>query len=366
MNYKLRVCALVVAAIAIMGPLCREGRAQTPAGSLQKTQIADGIYLFASPDIDDIEVDGNSIVIVGAQDVLVFDTNVLPSSAARVLAEIRKITSKPVRYVVNSHWHPDHWDGNELYAREFPGVEIIATAETRRLMERTMHVYGKTIEKLAGDGAKQMQEMLQTGKNSDGSALSDSDRKQITDDLRIQKDFMAEYNAMHPVLPTLTFDEEITLHAASRELRIMHLPGNTTGDAVLYLPKEKILLTGDLLTSPVPFGADSHPARWIESLKTLAQLDVDVIIPGHGAAQHDKAYLRLMMDALQSVEEQVHQALAQGMTLEETRKFVKFDEMRARFTHGDANLNAEFDANFAQPIVLQVYDEATERLELYQ
>jgi cyclase len=366
MNYKLRVCALVVAAIAIMGPLCREGRAQTPAGSLQKTQIADGIYLFASPDIDDIEVDGNSIAIVGAQDVLVFDTNVLPSSAARVLAEIRKITSKPVRYVVNSHWHPDHWDGNELYAREFPGVEIIATAETRRLMERTMHVYGKTIEKVAGDGAKQMREMLQTGKNSDGSALSDSDRKQITDDLRIQKEFMAEYNAMHPMLPTLTFDEEITLHAASRELRIRHLPGNTTGDAVLYLPKEKILLTGDLLTSPVPFGADSHPARWIESLKTLAQLDVDVIIPGHGAAQHDNAYLRLMMDALQSVEDQVHQALAQGMTLEETRKFVKFDEMRARFTHGDANLNAEFDANFAQPIVLQVYDEATERLELYQ
>ena len=138
---------------------------------------------------------------------MVFDTNVLPSSAARVLAEIRKITNQPVRYVVNSHWHPDHWDGNELYAREFPGLEIIATAETRRLMERTMHVYGKTIEKLAGDGAKQMQEMLPTGKNSDGSALSDADRKQITDDLRIQKAFMAEYNAMHPVLPTLTFDE---------------------------------------------------------------------------------------------------------------------------------------------------------------
>ena len=211
---------MVVAVFAILGPLCRESRAQTPAGTLQKTQIADGIYLFTSPDIDDIEVDGNSIVIVGARDVLVFDTNVLPSSAARVLAEIRKITSKPVRYVVNSHWHPDHWDGNELYAREFPGVEIIATAETRRLMERTMHVYGKTIEKLAGDGAKQMQEMLQTGKNSDGSALSDSDRKQITDDLRIQKDFMAEYNAMHPVLPTLTFDEEITLHADRKSTRL--------------------------------------------------------------------------------------------------------------------------------------------------
>src|ERR1700728_4561924 len=105
----------------------------------QKIAIADGIFLFISPDQDPIEVDGNSIVVVNEHYVLVFDTNVLPSSARAVLAEIRKITDKPVRYVVNSHWHPDHWDGNEVYAKEFPNVEIIASAETRRLMENTMN-----------------------------------------------------------------------------------------------------------------------------------------------------------------------------------------------------------------------------------
>jgi cyclase len=366
MVFKSRAYSVVVALALFSAALCRDCRAETPAAAVQKTQIADGIYLFTSPDIDGIEVDGNSIAIVGADDVLVFDTNVLPSSAQRVLAEIRKITNKPVRYVVNSHWHPDHWDGNEVYAREFPGVEIIATTDTRRLMERTMNVYGKTIEKLVGDGAKQMQDALQTGKNQDGSPLSDADRKEMVDDLRIQKEFMTEYNAMKPVLPTVTFDDRITLRGASREIQIIHLPGNTTGDAVLYLPKEKILLSGDLLTSPVPFGADSHPAQWIESLKTLDRMDVKVIIPGHGEAQYDKAYLELMLQALQSAEDQVHAALAQGMTLEDTRKFVKFEELRAKFTHGDANLNAEFDGNFTQPIILAVYDEATEGLQLYQ
>jgi cyclase len=77
---------------------------------------------------------GNSVVIVNESHVLVFDTFARPSSAWAVLAEIRKITRNPVRYVVNSHWHPDHWSGNEVYAKEFPNAEFITTVETRRLM----------------------------------------------------------------------------------------------------------------------------------------------------------------------------------------------------------------------------------------
>jgi cyclase len=332
----------------------------------QKVVVADGIFLFISPDIDGIEVDGNSIVVVNRRDLLVFDTNVLPSSARRVLGEIRKITDEPVRYVVNSHWHPDHWDGNEVYAREFPGVEIISSAETRRLMHDTMHVYGKTLQALSVAPDKEMEEALRTGKNSDGSALADKDRHEFEDSLRVQREFMAEYGTMHPVLPSLAFGDALTLYRDGREFRVMHFVGNTQGDTAVYLPKEKILLTGDLLTAPIPFAADSHPRAWIESLKALARLDADVIVPGDGALQRDKTYLQLVTESLQFVEDQVHEALERGMTLDETRKFVKFDALRPKFTHDDANLNAEFDGNFAGPIVRQVYDEATEQLELYQ
>ena len=332
----------------------------------QQIAIADGVFLFISPDQDPLEVDGNSIVVVNEHDVLVFDTNVLPSSARAVLAEIRKITNKPVRYVVNSHWHPDHWDGNEVYAKEFPNVEIIASAETRRLMENTMNVYGKTLQAIIAPANKDMEEQLRTGKGSDGKPLAEKDRHDIEDTFRKEKTFMAEYEEMHPALPTLTYDNKITLYHGGREFRVMHFVGNTAGDSAVYLPKEKILLAGDLLTAPVPFGADSHPRSWIESLKTLERLDVDVIIPGHGEAQRDKKYLQLVRESLESVTDQVHEALRRGMTLEETRKFVKFDTIRPKFTHDDANLNAEFDGNFATPIVRQVYDEGTEELELYQ
>jgi glyoxylase-like metal-dependent hydrolase (beta-lactamase superfamily II) len=77
----------------------------------------------------------NSVAVVTDSDVLVFDTDTRPSSARLILAEIRKLTDKPVRYVVNSHWHPDHWSGNEVYADAFPGLEIIATRYTRDVMQ---------------------------------------------------------------------------------------------------------------------------------------------------------------------------------------------------------------------------------------
>jgi cyclase len=332
----------------------------------QKIAIADGIFLFISPDQDPLEVNGNSIVVVNEHDVLVFDTNVLPSSARAVLAEIRKITDKPVRYVVNSHWHPDHWDGNEVYAKEFPDLEIIASSETRRLMENTMNVYGKTLLAIVAPANKVMEEQLRREKGSDGKPLAEKDRHDMEDTFRKEKAFMAEYEGMHPALPTLTYDNKVTLYHGGREFRVIHFVGNTAGDSVAYLPKEKILLAGDLLTAPVPFGADSHPRSWIESLKTLERLDVEVIIPGHGEALRDKKYLQLVRESLESVTDQVHEALRRGMTLEETRKFVKFDTIQPKFTHDDANLNAEFDGNFATPIVRQVYDEATEELELYQ
>ena len=86
-----------------------------------RTEIAPGIHLFRTAPYGDVGLDGNSIAIISTNGVLVFDTNGTPSAAAAVLAEIRKLTPQPVRYVVNSHWHWDHWYGTEVYARAFPG-----------------------------------------------------------------------------------------------------------------------------------------------------------------------------------------------------------------------------------------------------
>jgi cyclase len=356
------VAAASLLAIAVWQ--CAGALADTDLG-YKKVVVADGIYQYLLPDVDDIEVNGNSIAIETDHDILVFDTNVLPSAAQLVLADLRQITNKPVRYVVNSHWHPDHWDGNELYAREFPDLEIIASATTRRLMENTMHVYIKTLEFESRDANQQLERELKSGKSADGKTLGEKDRAEIRDDLRAERNFLTEYQGLHPVLPTLTFDNTLTLFHGGREFRLMQLPGHTAGDTVLYLPKEKIALVGDLLVYPVPYLASAHPIAWIASLKTLAQLDATTFIPGHGPVMHDREYLNLVAESLQSVVDQVHTALQQGMSLAETQKSVNLAALKLKFTHDDPELNAEFDGNFA-PIIRQAYDEATEELELYQ
>jgi glyoxylase-like metal-dependent hydrolase (beta-lactamase superfamily II) len=108
-------------------------RADGTADGIQMARIAEGVYQFTASADGYVEAT-NSTAIVGRNGVLIFDTNTRPSTARAVLAMLRGVTDRPVRWIVNSHWHPDHWSGNEVYAAAFPGVEIIATEETAGYM----------------------------------------------------------------------------------------------------------------------------------------------------------------------------------------------------------------------------------------
>ena len=91
---------------------------------------------------------------------------------------------------------------------------------------------------------------------------------------------------------TLTFDHDFTVDVGNREVQVKFMGrGNTAGDAVVYLPKEKIVVAGDLVVYPIPYIYDGYPTEWIQTLQNLAQLDADSIVPGHGPILHDKAYI---------------------------------------------------------------------------
>ncbi len=327
-------------------------------------ELAPGIVQFISPDVAG-NVVGNSIALITQDDVVMFDTTLLPATATNLLSELRKITAKPVRFVVNSHWHPDHSGGNDTFANAFPGLEIVASRQTRRLMEDTSGVYVKTLEYEIGQSNQEIHKDLKSGKSSDGKPLAAKDREDLRAQLAQENRFLTEFKSERARLPTVTFDDAMTLYHGGRELRLLTLPGHTAGDTVLYLPADKILLAGDLLAYPVPFCADSHPSAWIASLETLSRLDAQLIVPGHGAAQRDRQYLNLVLESLRTIRQQVHAALGRGLTLVQTQQSVKLDAIRQAFTHGDPELNTVFDGNFT-PIVKQMYDEATEGLEQYQ
>src|SRR4029079_15484986 len=152
--------AFAIAFVLCLLPLATAGQAPvavTPA----KTEVAPGIFLFSRPGYGDVGLDGNSIVVTSRDGVLVFDTNGTPAASAAVLSEIRKLTTQPVRWIVNSHWHWDHWYGTESYQRAFPDVRIVAHEKTRVLrmgpalefnrpgLETQLPNYLKTLEQRA-------------------------------------------------------------------------------------------------------------------------------------------------------------------------------------------------------------------------
>jgi cyclase len=356
--------SLFALSFAIMTSVCAASVAEANWPGPKTVELAPGVIQFISPDLAG-NVDGNSIAIVTDRDIVLFDATLLPASADAVLNELRQRTPKPVRYLVNSHWHPDHAGGNDEIAKVFPDLEIIASQATREIMEDTGSVYLKTLEFETAQANQEIDKELKSGRASDGRRLTSTDREEMHSELALGDRFLAEFKATHSKLPTLTFGDSLTLFHGGREFRFFRLPGHTAGDVAVFLPGEKVLLTGDLLAYPVPFCADSHPSAWIASLEALSRLDAKIIVPGHGQAQADSSFLQLVLDSFRLIHQQVRDALHRGLTLQETQKTINLAAIRTRFTHDDPNLNAVFDGNFT-PIVRQFYDEATEGLEQYQ
>jgi glyoxylase-like metal-dependent hydrolase (beta-lactamase superfamily II) len=312
-----------------------------PSVAVQKVQIADGIYQFITAP-DGYVPNGNSVVIVNENDVLVFDTFTRPSTARSELAEIRKLTDKPVRFVVNSHHHPDHWSGNEVYAQAFPGLEIIASEETRQFMLNIANAWPAVFTNIVKKDQADLDKEISTGKEADGTPLTAEQRGKDEDEMRLEREFTEEALQVKRTYPTLTYHDKLTLHHGGREFRFMSVVGDADGTTVLLLPKERILITGDVISYPVPYftpGLSLHA----KSLRALAELDVDTIIPGHGPAWHDRDFLNLEAELFETIVRQTGQAVQQGkVTVEEIQAAVDVEPLRLKFTHDDKALNAKF------------------------
>lgn len=325
------------------------GAQPVPRRDVRRTAIAEGVHQFT------VAADGyvealNSVVIVGSGDVIVYDTCTRPSDARTILAEIKKLTLKPVRYIVNSHWHPDHWSGNEVYAAAFPDADIIATDETLEYMKNAAPAWPNRFRINLARGQAELEK-----------ASGDAERKKAEAELRLYKDFAEEAERVKRTYPTLTYGDHLTLRHGGRELRLLSLVGDARGTTVLFLPKERVVMTGDVVVFPVPYSTPS-PTQRIRDLKRLRELEWDVLIPGHGPAMRDRSYVDLTIELLESVTTQVRAALQAGAaTLDDVRKAVNVTALREKFARGDKELEARFDAHVRDGLIPQAIREAREQ-----
>jgi glyoxylase-like metal-dependent hydrolase (beta-lactamase superfamily II) len=133
MRQTLRFIPLV--AILVLAAIAHAAENKSVNEHYDLVKIADGVYSFIAPELESGLMLGNCTVIIGQESVLVFDTGQFPTLAKRMVADIQKLTPKPVRYIVNSHWHFDHVWGNGVFREAYPGVAIISTELTRQMVE---------------------------------------------------------------------------------------------------------------------------------------------------------------------------------------------------------------------------------------
>lgn len=326
------------------------------------TTLAEGVYEIQHQDAGDGFASGNTTVIVGERQVFVVDSCFLPSAAREDIAQIRQWTNKPITFLLNTHFHNDHNLGNRVYMEAFPSLTIIAHAETKKDMD----MFGPGSASREENGRAALQKMLDTGKTGAGHTLTKDETTEVRTALTRRAAVIDELRKVTFQSATLTFDQDFTIDIGNREVEVKFLGrGNTSGDAIVYLPKERIVVAGDLVVHPIPYIHDGYPVEWIQTLQKLAQLDADTIVPGHGPVMHDKAYVYLMQDLMKSAVEQVNAKLRQSgpamfRTLDEVKGAVDLMPFRERFVGKDKDLDAAFDDMTAN-LVKVVFEEASLR-----
>jgi cyclase len=258
------------------------------------------------------KVNCNAAIILLDDGVLVVDTFSKPSAARALMEQIKTVTSKPVKYVVDTHFHWDHYYGNEVYLGAWPaGVEIISTGATREAIEQ------RGIPRVKR-GILEVPKEIETLKADLAKATDAKKKAEIQENLRQTETYLDELKAMHVTLPTLTFDRSLILHQKSRTVEILWLgKGHTDGDAVVYLPKEKVIVTGDALHRWTPYMGDSYPYDWIRMLEATEKLDFDWVIGGHGDVIRGKGQYQMWEQYFRELLAETAAAYAQGATLEE-------------------------------------------------
>jgi glyoxylase-like metal-dependent hydrolase (beta-lactamase superfamily II) len=313
-----------------------------------RTELAPGIFLFTTPSYGDVGLDGNSVVILSSDGVLVFDSNGTPAASAAVLAEIRRLTEQPVRFVVNSHWHWDHWYGTETYQAAFPDVRIVAHEKTRALMQ------GPAIDFNRPGLERQLPAYIV---NLEKRAAADP---RVASLLAADRFFLEQKRQVHHVVPNVTFADRMTIAMGDRNIEVLNYGRAVTpGDAFAYLPREKMLLLGDLVVNPITFALSGYPTEWLAALERIDRLDATTIVTGHGPALHDKQLLRDTMDVFRVLLREGRAAKARGLTADQAKDAVMpgLHDVMVRITGDDAGRNAAFRQQLVDWYLHRVYEE---------
>jgi len=319
------------------------------------------VHLLSTPDDYFGPAIGNAILIEQAGGFVVIDSGLTAGNGRKLVQYARSLAAKPIKAVAITHWHNDHPQGVSAIRDAYPKVRIISTQATEEGMlgPEAFDVgyspgpkWDNAMATLTARSKEQLTQLL----NAPDTA---PDRKERVRKALVQFDvFAKDFPGTYIVPPTETFEKELLLDDRDVPVRLLHLGrANTNGDALAWLPKQRIVATGDIVVSPIPFGFGSYSGDWIETIGKIKALGFTTLIPGHGVPQNDSTYLDKLVAALADLRGQVMPLAKSGMPLDDVRKKVDFAKSIESFgTTPRIRSNAQ--SLFFEPMTGSVYKEA--------
>lgn len=335
------------------------------AGSLygyQAETLAPGVFALNQGDAFHVQPRGNVEVIEQAHGVVLVDSGGSPAGAEQVIAFVRSLTAKPVTAIVLTHWHGDHALGVSRLLQEWPAARVISTAPTRDMLTSA-----DADRYMPGDNAAAntaYMANIQGGIDFLREAaldqnLQEIDRAGFAQAAREYEQFGREMSTARRVPPTEAFEQRLTLADRTRPVEIMFLGrANTAGDAIVWLPRQRVVMTGDVVVAPIPYGFNSYPRDWIEVLARIKALDFAVLAPGHGRPMRDSAYIDRMTAMLTDVRTQAAPFAAGDSDAAAVSGQVNLDAARNSFAGEDRWLRRWFREYWKDPIVSSALREA--------
>jgi cyclase len=237
--------------------------------------VVDGV--FAAISVPGTGSVGNAAIIDLGDSTLVVDTFQTIQAAEDLQAAAMHLTGNPVSYVINTHWHSDHTSGNQVFT---PKAQIISTSITREIMD----TFGKNRLAQQLSNPEPIYQALEEIEEKIQQETDEKLKKEMQWENASDREYMKILPNLVYTLPTITFDQQMSIHGSDRTVQLItYGGGHTQSDAFVYLPEDKTAVMGDLVLSKHhPVMMYANPQQWIKILERVELLDVETIVPGHG------------------------------------------------------------------------------------
>lgn len=310
-----RTIAFLLMPLAL--PLASMAQEQPDSGYFQHPySLADHIHVLRQGPGLHVRAAGNVTVVEQANGLVLIDAGSTPGAGRRIVAMVHAISAKPVKAIVITHWHGDHHFGLSEVLKEWPSAEVITTVATARNMNHRGLPTKPDPKYDAGQIANFEAERAELLKANASPKLSTDEKSKNAEGAKEEVFYEDDFRGATIRFATMTFTDRLSLLDDDAPVEVLFLGrANTDGDAVAWMPKQRVLATGDIVVSPIPFGDGSYPLEWVEVLENLRAMDFAVLVPGHGMPETDKLYLDQLISAMHDVNTQMAAFVAQGLDM---------------------------------------------------